>query len=105
MELRGVRRAVCATAHLLALALLKLPFGALSGILGLVLIHGRFVPGLTDLDTSGQILAYAVALGVAQHAVTVLVDRRGHELLAGIPGKHGAGATAKGVVVQSTTSR
>ena len=71
----------------LALAMLKLPFGALSAILGLVLIHGRFVPGLTDLDTSGQILAYAIVLGIAQHAVTGLVDRRGQELLAGIPGK------------------
>jgi hypothetical protein len=74
----------------LALAMLKLPFGALSAILGLVLIHGRFVPGLTDLDTSGQILAYAIVLGIAQHAVTGLVDRRGQELLAGIPGKRDA---------------
>jgi hypothetical protein len=76
----------------LALAMLKLPFGALSAILGLVLIHGRFVPGLTDLDTSGQILAYAIVLGIAQHAVTGLVDRRGQELLAGIPGKRAARA-------------
>jgi hypothetical protein len=71
----------------LALAMLKLPFGALAAILGLVLVHGRFVPGLTDLDTSGQILAYAIGFGVAQHAVTGLVDRRGQELLADIPGK------------------
>ena len=75
----------------LALALLKLPFGALSALLGLVLIHGRFIPGLTDLDSPGQILAYAIALGVAQQAVTGLVDRRGHELLAGIPGKRSSG--------------
>jgi hypothetical protein len=74
----------------LALAMLKLPVGALSAILGLVLIHGRFVPGLTDLDTSGQILAYAIVLGIAQHAVTALVDRRGQELLADIPGKRAA---------------
>ncbi|HEY7271281.1 MAG TPA: hypothetical protein VH502_01015 [Actinoplanes sp.] len=74
----------------LALAMLKLPFGALSALLGLVLIHGRFVPGLTDLDTSGQILAYAIVLGIAQHLVTALVDRRGQELLADIPGKRAA---------------
>jgi hypothetical protein len=80
----------------LALALLKLPFGALTAILGIVLIQGRFVPGLTNLDTSGQILAYAVALGVAQHAVTALVDRRGQELLAGIPGKRSANRTLPG---------
>lgn len=78
----------------LALAMLKLPFGALTAILGLVLIHGRFVPGLTDLYTSGQILAYAIVLGIAQHAVTGLVDRRGQELLAGIPGKRTASTSS-----------
>jgi hypothetical protein len=76
----------------LALAMLKLPLGALTAILGLVLIHGEFIPGLTALDTSGQILAYAIALGVAQHAVTSTVDRRGQELLARIPGKRSADA-------------
>ena len=81
----------------LALAMLKLPFGALSAILGLQLIHGRFVPGLTDLDTSGQILAYAIVLGVAQHLVTSLVDRRGQELLNGIPGKRTASTDLDGV--------
>ena len=78
----------------LALAMLKLPFGALSALLGLLLIHGRFVPGLTDLDTSGQILAYAIVLGVAQQVVTALVDRRGQELLAGIPGKRTANTSS-----------
>ncbi|MEV6489558.1 hypothetical protein AB0M20_13175 [Actinoplanes sp. NPDC051633] len=75
----------------LALAMLKLPFGALSALLGLVLVHGQFIPGLTDLDSPGQILAYAIAFGVAQHAVTVLVDRRGEELLTEIPGKRSSG--------------
>lgn len=73
----------------LALAMLKLPFGALSALVGLILIHGQFVPGLTDLDTSGQILAYAVILGVAQHALTAMIDRRGQELLNRIPSKRG----------------
>ncbi|GLH99293.1 hypothetical protein [Phytohabitans aurantiacus] len=73
----------------LALAMLKLPFGALSALVGLMLIHGQFVPGLTDLDTSGQILAYAVILGVAQQALTAMIDRRGQELLDRIPSKRG----------------
>jgi hypothetical protein len=89
----------------LALAMLKLPFGALSAILGLVLIHGRFVPGLTDLDTSGQILAYAVVLGIAQHAVTGLVDRRGQELLAGIPGKRAARSASASTIPAATLPR
>jgi hypothetical protein len=76
----------------LALAMLKLPVGALTAVLGLILIHGRFVPGLDNLDTPGQILAYAIVLGVAQHAVTTLVDRRGQELLSEIPGKRAPGA-------------
>jgi len=76
----------------LALAMLKLPVGALTALLGLILIHGRFVPGLDNLDTPGQILAYAIVLGMAQHAVTALVDRRGQELLAAIPGKRAPGA-------------
>jgi hypothetical protein len=71
----------------LALAVLKLPLGALSALLGLMLIHGRFVPGLTDLDTSGQILAYAIFFGIAQQLVTLFVDRRGQELLNQIPSK------------------
>lgn len=75
----------------LALAMLKLPVGALTALLGLILIHGRFVPGLDNLDTHGQILAYAIVLGVAQHAVTTLVDRRGQELLSNIPGKRAPG--------------
>jgi hypothetical protein len=80
----------------LALAMLKLPLGAVVALVGLLLIHGRFVPGLTDLDTSGQILAYAVVLGVAQQAVTAMVDRRGQELLEKIPSKraHGPGRVA-----------
>ena len=83
----------------------KLPFGALTALLGLVLIHGRFVPGLTDLDSSGQILAYAIALGVAQHAVTGLVDRRGQELLAGIPGKRSAVVSAQADTGTPTPAR
>lgn len=89
----------------LALALLKLPFGALSAILGLVLIHGRFIPGLTDLDTPGQILAYAIVLGVAQQLVTSLVDRRGQELLDGIPGKRTVGTDQAGPRMASEVVR
>ena len=37
-----------------ALALLKLPTGALTAVLGLLLMRGGFVPGLSALDTSAQ---------------------------------------------------
>ena len=46
-----------------ALAALKVPMGALTAILGLVAIQGDFIPGLTELDSQGQILAYALVFG------------------------------------------
>lgn len=60
----------------LASAVLKLPTGALSAFLGLLLIRGAFVPGLSDLDSRAQVLAWAAAFGAAQHLVTRLVDDR-----------------------------
>jgi hypothetical protein len=39
---------------------LKLPAGALTAIAGLILILGDFIPGLSELDNQGQILAYAI---------------------------------------------
>jgi hypothetical protein len=43
---------------LVALALLKVPLGALTAVLGLLLMSGGFVPGLSALDSSAQILAW-----------------------------------------------
>jgi hypothetical protein len=73
-----------------ALALLKLPSGALTALLGLVLMRGGFVPGLSALDTSAQILAWAVVFGYAQQLFTRLVDNQAHGLLDDVGG-HGAG--------------
>ncbi len=60
----------------LASAVLKFPTGALSAFLGVLLIRGAFVPGLSDLDSRAQVLAWAAAFGAAQHLVTRLVDDR-----------------------------
>jgi len=65
----------------LSSASLKIPTGALSAVVGIMLIHGQFVPGLTDLDSPGQILAWAVAFGAAQHLVTRMVDARARDVL------------------------
>ena len=43
-----------------ALAVLKLPSGALTAVLGLLLMRGGFVPGLSALDSSAQIIAWAM---------------------------------------------
>ncbi len=53
-----------------ALALLKLPTGALTALLGLLLMRGNFVPGLSALDSSAQIIAWAIVFGYAQQLLT-----------------------------------
>ncbi len=69
-----------------ALAFLKIPLGAFTAILALVAIQGKFVPGLSVLDSQGQILAYALVFGFAQQAFTRLIDRKAQDLLEGLPG-------------------
>jgi hypothetical protein len=67
-----------------ALSLLKLPTGALTAVLGLLLMRGEFIPGLSALDSSGQIVAWAVFFGAAQHAFTRLVDQQAQTILEGV---------------------
>lgn len=64
-----------------ALAMLKLPTGAITAFLGLLLMRGQFVPGLSALDTSAQILAWALVFGYAQQLFTRLVDQQGQTVL------------------------
>jgi hypothetical protein len=73
-----------------ALAVLKLPAGALTAITGLVLLYGKFIPGLSELDSQGQILAYAIVLGIAQHLVTRFVDQKAEAVLRSVPSKEGS---------------
>jgi hypothetical protein len=65
----------------LALAMLKLPTGAVTAFLGLMLMRGNFVPGLSALDSTAQILAWALVFGFAQELFTRLVDQQGHTVL------------------------
>lgn len=69
-----------------ALAVLKVPMGALTAILGLVAIKGGFAPGLSNLDNQGQVLAYALLFGFSQQALSRLLDKRASDLLEGLPG-------------------
>jgi hypothetical protein len=70
----------------IALAVLKLPTGAVTAVLGLVLMRGGFVPGLSALDTSAQILAWAAIFGYAQQLFTRLVDQQAHTVLDSVRG-------------------
>jgi hypothetical protein len=63
------------------LAMLKIPLGGFTAILGLIAIGGDLVPGLSVLDSQGQILAYALVLGFAQQLLTRLLDRQAQSLL------------------------
>lgn len=81
VALRRVRGTSTPYSLPVALALLKLPTGALTAVLGLLLMRGQFVPGLSALDSSAQILAWAVVFGYAQQAFTRLVDEKAQDVL------------------------
>jgi hypothetical protein len=69
-----------------AMAALKLPTGAITAFLGLLLMRGQFVPGLSALDTSAQILAWALVFGYAQQLFTRLIDQQGQTVLESVRG-------------------
>lgn len=71
----------------IALSIHKLPAGALTAIIGLILVHGEFIPGLSELDSQGQILAYAILLGFAQHLATRFIDQKAEDVLNSVPSK------------------
>lgn len=68
----------------LAAAVLKFPTGALTAFLGILFIRGAFIPGLSNLDSRAQVLAWAAVFGAAQHLVTRLVDARAREALSAV---------------------
>ncbi|HET6625075.1 MAG TPA: hypothetical protein VFG63_01685 [Nocardioidaceae bacterium] len=70
-----------------ALAVLKVPFGALTAIGALIALRGDFIPGLSALDSQGQILAYALVFGYAQQLLTGLIDKQAQTLLEHVPSK------------------
>ncbi|MGW5639173.1 hypothetical protein [Streptomyces sp. NPDC003832] len=70
------------------LALLKLPTGALTAGLGLLLMRGGFVPGLSALDSSAQIIAWAIVFGYSQQLFTKFVDNQGQAVLDAVRGPH-----------------
>jgi hypothetical protein len=64
-----------------AVAVLKLPTGALTAALGLVLMRADYVPGLSALDSPAQIIGWAVVFGYAQQLFTRFVDQRAETVL------------------------
>jgi hypothetical protein len=74
-----------------ALAVFKLPTGAVTAVLGLLLMRADFVPGLSALDSSAQILGWAVIFGIAQQLVTRFADNQAAGLLENVGGRGAAG--------------
>jgi hypothetical protein len=68
-----------------ALALLKAPFGAMTAVGAVIFIRGGFVPGLSDLDSQVQILAYAFVFGYAQQLLTGMIDKQAQSVLDSVP--------------------
>ncbi|MEN8655454.1 hypothetical protein ABCR94_33980 [Streptomyces sp. 21So2-11] len=66
--------------------MLKLPTGALTAPLGLLLMRGEFIPGLSALDSSAQIIAWAVIFGYAQPLFTRFVDNQAQAVLNSVGG-------------------
>jgi hypothetical protein len=54
-------------------------------VVGLLLVQGGFIPGLSQLASQGQILAYAFLFGIAQQLVTRLIDRQAQDILVNVP--------------------
>jgi hypothetical protein len=86
-----------------ALAILKGPSGALTAIIGMLLLAGGFVPGLTNLDSQRQILAYALIFGIAQQLVTRVADDRAQQILNQLPNKDPEARPAQPPPVTPTT--
>ena len=91
--LRNTRGTSTPFALPVALAILKLPVGALTAFLGILLMRGGFVPGLSALDTSAQILAWAIVFGYAQEVFTRFVDRQAHTVLDSVGGAEAKATT------------
>lgn len=92
VSLRSIKGTTTPFGLPVALALLKLPTGALTAVLGLLLMRGQFVPGLSARDSSAQIIAWAVLFGYAQQLFTGLVDAQTQTVLDDVSGKTGPGA-------------
>lgn len=84
--IRGLRGSSERSGLPLALTVLKLPTGALTAVLGLILMRGEFLPGLSALDSPAQILAWALVFGYGQELFTRLIDRQGQSVLDGVRG-------------------
>ncbi|MFI5800579.1 hypothetical protein [Streptomyces sp. NPDC051677] len=86
VSLKGIQGTSTPYSVPMMLVLLRIPVGALAALMGLVLIHGGFIPGLSSLDNGPQIIAWAILFGILQESVTRMVDRQGKDVLNNVRG-------------------
>jgi len=60
-------------------------------LLGLLLMRGAFVPGVSALDSDAQIISWAIVFGYAQQLFTRLVDDQATSVLEQVGGRGAAG--------------
>ncbi|XUL89073.1 hypothetical protein ACQ86D_22550 [Streptomyces galilaeus] len=65
--------------------LIKLPIGALTAVMGLLLVGTKWLPVIEPPRSWHDVAAYAVAFGVAQITITYNIDQRAEKLLASEP--------------------
>ena len=94
LAVRGMRGTSTPYGVPVAIAVLKLPAGALTALFGILMLRGGFIPGLSALDTQGQILAYSMIFGYAQQVFTRLVDSQAQAVLDRSPSSEPSAAPA-----------
>ncbi|WP_055564575.1 hypothetical protein [Streptomyces atriruber] len=65
--------------------LIKLPIGALTAVIGLLLVDTEWLPMIKAPDSWRGVMAYAVVFGLSQIALTRTIDQRADKILASDP--------------------
>jgi hypothetical protein len=65
--------------------LIKLPIGALTAVIGLLLVDTEWLPMIKAPDSWHDVMARAVVFGLAQIALTRTIDQRAEKILAAEP--------------------
>ncbi|MDF2732757.1 MAG: hypothetical protein K0S92_1390 [Desertimonas sp.] len=94
LAVRGMRGTSTPYGVPVAIAVLKLPAGALTALFGMLMLRGGFIPGLSALDTQGQIIAYSIIFGYAQQVFTRMVDSQAQVVLDHAPSSEPSTAPA-----------
>ncbi|MDQ1026392.1 hypothetical protein QF035_003974 [Streptomyces umbrinus] len=65
--------------------LIKLPIGALTAVIGLLLVGTEWLPMIEAPESWRDVVACAVVFGLAQIALTRTIDQRAEKILASEP--------------------